>query len=612
MNSRVFDRWAWVAWQRIPAAWLGDLADVRIRAEVVESLYQSGIFTIAIHVAIAAVYFGVYPLVRQTPFLLILLLLFITVQPCLYAIELRIKQIRQSRTLTEQESAIFLTYRIASVIPLALCISILMLVFLSRDTRGLNSPAVFAALLYYFGAIIKNITVRLSVVFYSFVVLLPMAVDFMLRRDSADIALGIFVLMLLVTMLVFGRDVGRVMTTQIRQKHELELLGENMQLERDRADAANAAKSQFFTAASHDARQPLQAISLLFDGLATSPTLSEPDRKVIDKVGANLHSIRNLFDRVLDISRIESGSVTPHFQAIPLQHIFNALDAQFGEFAASKNLWLRFAPTQAVVWHDADLLERMVGNVIHNALKFTQSGGVWVGYRVKRGRLEVRDSGVGITEAEQARIFEEFYQLDNRARRRDLTAGLGLGLSIVKRLAELTHTPVGVRSAAGRGATFWLGLNAAPNQVHSPLAQLAPQAVPASIPIAAQLKDLAILLVEDDAELRSLLARLLSERGAYVRACADAPQAYQLLSATENAGAHFDVVLTDYRLGEGGSGADVVRSARQLFGEALPVVVLTGDTNGQGFQELTLKPYTQVLHKPVSIEQLVAVLQEAC
>lgn len=596
----------------LPKIWLSDFTDSRVREEVLQALMKDNAVSFLTNVVATALFVWAHDFVRASVWFCALLLLWCGLAAWSYGAEIIVKRISRQGVLTAAQSWHFLRLYVTSSFLQTFCLAVILLFFMNHDGQGIKSFEVIGILFYYFGSVIKDFSIRLLNIAYTLILLLPIAVFYLLQGNGAGFVIAGFIVFFSFAAIQFANSMSGVMVSHIQQRFALEELTHSLVIERDRADAANAAKSQFFTAASHDARQPLQAISLLFDGLATSPTLSEPDRKVIDKVGANLHSIRNLFDRVLDISRIESGSITPHFQAIPLQHIFNALDAQFGEFAASKNLWLRFAPTQAVVWHDADLLERMVGNVIHNALKFTQSGGVWVGYRVKRGRLEVRDSGVGITEAEQARIFEEFYQLDNRARRRDLTAGLGLGLSIVKRLAELTHTPVGVRSAAGRGATFWLGLNAAPNQVHSPLAQLAPQAVPASIPIAAQLKDLAILLVEDDAELRSLLARLLSERGAHVRACADAPQAYQLLSATENAGAHFDVVLTDYRLGEGGSGADVVRSARQLFGETLPVVVLTGDTNGQGFQELTLKPYTQVLHKPVSIEQLVAVLQEAC
>ena len=154
----------------------------------------------------------------------------------------------------------------------------------------------------------------------------------------------------------------------------------------------------------------MQAISLLSESLIRSNHLHDQDRRLVEKISANLHAIRNLFNRVLDISRIEAGSLQPQMQPVSLMDVFDHLSQQYGEIASSNQLWLHFAPTCAMVWHDPELLQRMLGNIIHNALKFTKQGGVWVGYRAQRGCIEIRDSGIGIAAQAQAVIFEDFYQ----------------------------------------------------------------------------------------------------------------------------------------------------------------------------------------------------------
>jgi two-component system, sensor histidine kinase len=349
----------------------------------------------------------------------------------------------------------------------------------------------------------------------------------------------------------------------------------------------------------------LQAIALLFQSFQKSAHASQADKNTIAKIDVNLQTIRNLFDRVLDIARIDSGTITPQPEPLRLQALFDKLDAQFGSLAGQRGLWLRFAPSQACVLHDPQLLERMASNLVHNALKYTAHGGVWVGWRATRGQLEVRDSGLGISSEHQATIFQEFAQLGNIERNNE--AGLGLGLSIVKRLADLTHTPLGLRSAPGRGSTFWLKLPLAGPVPITAANPASPAATSPTLGGPPPLSHLHILYAEDHAPLRELITSLLQSAGATVHPCADAAEALALLRS----GAAVNLVLTDYRLGTSGTGLDVVQAARAQRTSTLPAVLLTGDTAVKDLASIQQLRHITLLHKPVDGDQLVLALHKA-
>jgi two-component system, sensor histidine kinase len=480
---------------------------------------------------------------------------------------------------------------------------------------------VLGIIMYMYVSFMKNAPYAPLTRWQSACMLLPITLAFATSGQAQLLGIAGYFVINTVALYFYGRHYADMVQLQITQRFQLENLAKELQHERDRADVANQSKSRFFTAASHDARQPLQAIALLFQSFQKSAHASQADKHTLAKIDVNLQTIRNLFDRVLDISRIDSGTITPQLESIPLQALFDKLDAQFGELAAQRGLWLRFAPTQACVLHDPQLLERIASNLVHNALKYTTHGGVWVGWRAARGQLEVRDSGLGISSADQATIFQEFAQLANTERNNE--AGLGLGLSIVKRLAHLTHTPLGVRSAPGRGSTFWLRL---------PLAAPMADAVPATAPITVStttlaqpgaqptqaptlpahgdplsLRHLHILYAEDHAPLRELITSLLQNAGATVHPCADVTQALALLLS----GAVVNLVLTDYRLGPSGTGLDIVHAARARHTSTLPAVLLTGDTAVKDLASIQQLAYITLLHKPVDGDQLVLALHTA-
>jgi two-component system, sensor histidine kinase len=467
--------------------------------------------------------------------------------------------------------------------------------------------AVAGLVLYMYGTFIKNMSYSGITRYFPLILCTPLIFAFVTQGDRLHQVLAFYFVLNIFYLTWQAPHIAAVIQLPIKQKFELEELTQKLNTERDRADAANAAKSHFFTAASHDARQPLQVISLLFQSLQKSSQINHQDKSIIDKIDINLNTIRSLFDRVLDISRIDSGNVTPHMQAVQLQPLFDKFDAQFGELAASKGLWLRFVPTQAWVMHDSELLDRILSNLVHNAIKYTHTGGVWVAWRGARTRIEVRDTGLGISTDHQLTIFDEFSQINNPARNNE--AGLGLGLSIVKRLADLTQTALGLKSKLGRGSTFWLSLQTVQttqteNASNRDILKIS------GVPLA----KLHLLFAEDEPQIRELFTSLLQAAGAVVYSCANVNDAKEYIDNNPS----INVVLTDYRLGESGTGIDIVHYARDVqiarninsntADTILPAIILTGDTAVKDLKSIQQLAHCTLLHKPVEFDKLVSEL----
>ena len=230
-----------------------------------------------------------------------------------------------------------------------------------------------------------------------------------------------------------------------------------LQAAKTAAEQAHRAKSRFLAHASHDLQQPLQAIGM-FTGMLERQPQSGKAVVLLSDLKAAQRSMRDLLNAILDISKLESGVVTPKPTDLPLSPLLDQLEAEFAGLAEAKGLRLRAVPTGAVVRSDPALLERIVRNLIANAIRYTETGGVLVGCRTRGETLwiEVYDTGRGIAAPDRARIFEEFVQLDRPDR--DRSEGIGLGLAIVERLARLLGHPVTVRSIEGRGTVFAVGV----------------------------------------------------------------------------------------------------------------------------------------------------------
>lgn len=372
--------------------------------------------------------------------------------------------------------------------------------------------------------------------------------------------------------------------------------------------AANAAKSHFLASASHDLRQPVAAIGLITDLLqsrVTDPAL----RSLTDRLTRAVNSMESLLKGLLDLSRLDSGTVDVQRRRVRLQPLLEAVTNHEMESARHKGLRLRIRPTDASVWTDPVLLEQILRNLVGNAIRHTTQGGVLVGMR-RRGNtwvLQVWDSGPGIEPADQQRIFEAFVQLANPARER--SQGLGLGLAIVQRAATLLDHTVGVRSAVGRGSVFSVTMPAATlaqglgRDGSDPASGSLPQAdhTGASTRLPA-IPAQRVLVIEDDRGLRATLVSLLQSWGVAEVQAGDSLASVKALPA-----GHWDLVLSDHRLGDG-TGREVIAHLRTQQPK-LPALILTGDTSPEQLAELASSGLP-VLHKPFRSEKMRAMIVE--
>jgi signal transduction histidine kinase/ActR/RegA family two-component response regulator len=384
---------------------------------------------------------------------------------------------------------------------------------------------------------------------------------------------------------------------------QVEVLNQTLeQRVKDRTEAlavAHAAKSRFLAAASHDLRQPVVTIGLLV-GLLREQITTPALRSMVVKVDEAVAAMESLLAGLLDLSRLESGTVRARWQRVPLQALFDAVAVHESETARRKGLALRVRPTDLAVQADPVLLEQIVRNLVSNAVRYTDVGGVLLAARRSGpGQLSIQvwDTGPGIAPDKQAAVFEEFVQLDNP--QRDRSKGLGLGLAIVQRSAALLHAPLQLRSRLGRGSCFSFTLG---------LADGATAQVPARAPDERWLAGMQIVLVEDDMAVREALVTRLQAWGAQVRAHAEPRALRQALDALQPGERQADLLITDLRL-PGGTGFDVVDLARRRFGP-LPVLVITGNTAPTELAQLEARQ-VPVLHKPFRADELRSALSLA-
>ena len=367
------------------------------------------------------------------------------------------------------------------------------------------------------------------------------------------------------------------------------------------AERAVAAKSRFLAAASHDLRQPFQAM-LLFHELLRG-RLTEPlHRELSDRLGDSIRAGQDLLTALLDISTLDAGIVTPKFAPFRLQSSLDGLAAEFREQGALAGVEFRLVPTSAVVRSDRVLLERILRNLVANALRHGGNRGgkarILVGCRRRRRQVEIQvwDTGVGIPPDQIDLIFEDFYQVGNPERR--VTRGLGLGLGIVARTATLLGHTVSVRSQPDRGSMFSVVVAAeAGDEGEGAAAGLAA----AADTLPAQL----ILVIEDDEMQREALRMLLEESGHTVLPAAGPEDATLLVKHSVRAPT---LIISDLRLPGPLSGVEAITLMRTLIGTAVPAILVTGDT-GEGQLRRAASAGAAVLHKPFNHATLMQVLR---
>lgn len=375
-----------------------------------------------------------------------------------------------------------------------------------------------------------------------------------------------------------------------------------LQAELDAALRADADKSRFLAIASHDLRQPVHALGL-FAATLHKRLHDSPEQPLARNLMRSVDALERSFSAMLDISRLDGGAVSPRRQTFPLRDMFRRLHMQFAGQAELAGLSLRFWPGSKSVTSDPQLLERIVGNLVQNAIRYTARGGIVVVARTTRSHLnvEVWDTGCGIAPELLPRIFEEFYQVGRGER--DRSKGLGIGLAIVKRLVMLLGHRLEVASTLGRGTMFRVGV-----PLHDLAGVLEDTAAAETQPMAASSEAACMVLVVDDEEpIREGLRHLLQEWGYQVMTAADAAQAERATAALEG---RVDLVLSDLHLGSGPGGKELVASVRRLCGRELPAILVTGDTAGEALREV-VDGADPVLFKPVQPRQLLEAIRRA-
>ena len=393
-----------------------------------------------------------------------------------------------------------------------------------------------------------------------------------------------------------------------RAKEEAEQAKEEALSAKEFAERADMAKTKFLAAASHDLRQPLQ--SLFFFAHALSDRLeNHPASPLLTSMNESLNGMRVLLDSLLDVSKLDAGVVTPNVTEFALGPLLDRLAAEYRGRAAETGIELRLVPTSAWTRSDPALLERILRNLIENAIRYTDKGRILLGCRWAGDvlRLSVADSGMGIPEEKREEIFQEFTQLGNPERNR--RKGLGLGLAIVKRLCSLLDHRVTVQSRPGQGSVFTVELPlSAIRTLPKPRARATVQHVPDKAEAGEQVqgKEL-VVVVEDDAVILLSVRAMLEEWGYDVVAAMSAEEAIDTLL---DLGRSPSMILADYRLREGRTGLQAIRDIFGLCGVRVPAVVLTGDTDPARIAEVQ-QSGCRLLHKPVTATMLREALSRA-
>jgi len=362
---------------------------------------------------------------------------------------------------------------------------------------------------------------------------------------------------------------------------------------KEAAEATDEAKSRFLRAANHDLRQPLASLKILVYSCAREQD-EEQRSEMLHAMGVAASIMEDLLGALLQIGQLDAGRIQPRITSFQLSELFERLQIQFRHQAQEKGLGLTFVTPNKTVSTDRALLERILSNYVANAIRFTETGGVLVGCRKEgRGlRIDVVDTGRGIRKEDRERVFDEFYRVadDNRAQKK----GLGLGLNIAKRLADLLEHPIRLSSQEGKGSIFSVSVPLG-NIWHSDIGA----AADISEAVAGEFAGTPVLLVEDDEILRESMTQLLRRWGIDVHAAANEDDAVRLVS---EAAAAPKLIIADFNL-QSRTGLDVITAIRGVVGEETPAIVVTADAEPKvvsGIRDAGVP----VLIKPVSPPRL--------
>lgn len=429
----------------------------------------------------------------------------------------------------------------------------------------------------------------------------PLVIRLSMESDPIYLSAAAVLLVIFGFAMLFGRRFGVTVRESVKNNVENDVLVEQLLAEkriaeeaRRSAENATRSRSQFFAAASHDLRQPLQAIGIYLTLLRKRA--GEAALPMVENLSGAVDSLSKLVEELLEISRLDAGAIRPRIEQIALDELFLTLEREFAPIAGARGIDLRIRPLSRTVQSDPTLLLRVVRNLLANAIRYTSRGGVLLAARARPGgrvAIEVWDTGPGIAPVEVERIFEEFYRGES-AKSQGSASGFGLGLSIVKRICGLLKLPLELSSRPGRGTVFRVELPA----------EFAPRRLARTTPQAGQwllrpLNGATIALIEDNPEILNSLSRLLRSWGALVVAA----QGYDA-GLIQSLARHprIDVILADHNLGpESPSGVETVFRLREILGHPVPAVMLTAVSASE-----VLADYSRVMRERLALSPMLA------
>ncbi len=389
---------------------------------------------------------------------------------------------------------------------------------------------------------------------------------------------------------------GTLVAAAIRDISDRKAAEEELQLAKQVAENATAAKTRFLAAASHDLRQPLQALRLYLSALTSK--LDQPKAiQLSEKMNLSLDTMGELLDALLDISTLESGSVTADKRDVKLSEVLNKLVTDNTPQAEEKGLLFLCEGQDCIIHTDPVLLQRIIENFITNAIRYTEAGKITVDGTLSGDviRISVKDTGVGIPDDALERIFDEFVQLDNAVRNR--SKGLGLGLSIIKHIARLLELPIYAKSVVGVGSTFSVDIPLSASQ------EVIDDKTDEINLSSSQDNEPTILIVDDDPAIVDAMMELMTAFDVNVITANNGPEALSLIEE----GVKPDFLISDYRMPEM-NGVELITRIRAIYDEGLPAVIMTGDTSAEKIKDANL-PNCAVLHKPININQMLSLIE---
>ena len=493
------------------------------------------------------------------------------------------------------------------------------LVYLSNILNGLVSflglsffpflsanEAVFVTLLY--GTLVIGVTVGnagLPKATYPYVILLQVLLAllwaiFPHAEDGSywkSYCLSGLLLLMIPALIGVAKDIFQLFSNSVEMRQKYAELNRQLSEALNESQAANAAKTRFLAAASHDLRQPVHTLSLLTAALISrnnnAKNTDERISEITHTMDSSLQSLALQLDSLLDISKLDAGIITPDCGDTDVNSIVKRMQQEFLPLAVEKNLTLNVdLPPTAIAFTDPTLLERLLRNLMANAIKYTEAGQIDI--KVDCGKnisIKVKDTGIGIAKDQQKLVFEEFYQVGNP--HRDRSKGLGLGLSIVSRLCKLLNIELNLRSSLGQGSEFTLQLRRS-SAVNNTERVSEKQH---------SFNQLRILVIDDEADVRLATRAYLEALDCHV-CLAESSQEALAIAKRESP----ELIIADLRLRDHDNGIDALKAIRNLHPN-IPAILVTGDTSPDRLREAS-RANAKLLHKPIYSDQLQVAIEE--